>query len=533
MIAVLPAVLLLIGAIVLAIFYRLRSSIGYSWLISTGLLIFVAGFVIALRWRLPQQLIIENWLPFSRFVDAPMFGLDGISWPYVFALTVLILAVLLTAPVRLGQGANPIAWAGGMAITALGCLSVMSGNLLTLVLTWSAIDLVELVVLQANAADRRLSGQVVVAFSVRVTGTLLAQVAAIINRSQGLAPTFIDLPFANWLLLLLAAGLRLGVLPLNLPYLRVVVVRRGLGTVVRMTAAASSLGVLARLPIQTLSEPLQALLLAACLLGALYSAAMWLAAADELNGRPFWLIAMAAMAVACVLQGQPRASLAWGMALILGGGVFMLYSEHRPRLLFLPVITVISLSGLPFTPLTSGWLGLMRLPIDVVDIGFLFVLLLMIAGALRHALRPGEDWASLERWAQAVYPIGIGVLIAALWLEGIIGWPGSFSAGVWWVAPGIALAGMTGWLWVRLTGPGGRLDPVAGRWVRASGRQIGRILAGVFSLSWLYQLLWRIYRVAQRSVQMVTEILEGEGGVLWVFVLLALFFAVIRSRGMQ
>ncbi len=533
MLALLPVGLLVLGAIGLAVFYRLKASVGYGWLIALVVMSLATILVAGLRWQIPLQYALQDWLPYSRFVDAPLFGLDGISWPYMFSLTALMLAVVLTAPVRLQQGANPTAWAGGMAITAIGYLAVMSGNLLTLVLSWTIIDLVELGVLQANASDRRLGTQVVVAFAVRVTGTLLAQVAAIISRSQGLAPTFADLPFANWLLLFLAAGLRLGVLPLNVPYLRVVLGRRGLGTMLRMTAAASSLAVLARLQAQPLSPGLETVLLGGCLIGGLYSAAMWLAAPDEITGRPFWLIAMAALAVACVIQGQPQASLAWGIALVLGGGVFLLYGVRRRSLLFLPVLMMISLSGLPFTPTASGWLGLMGLPVNLVDVSFLVVLVLLLAGALRHALRPGDVWESLERWARVVYPIGLAVPIAALWMIGVIGWPGSFSLGVWWVAPGAALFGLAGWGWLRLTNRWDQLDRVAGRWVRATGRQFGRTLAGLLSLSWLYGLMWGVYRATQRVIQGLTEILEGEGGVLWVFVLLALFLAVIRSRGVQ
>jgi hypothetical protein len=48
--------------------------------------------------------------------------------------------------------------------------------------------------------------------------------------------------------LLLAAGLRLGVLPLHLPYASEAAIRRGFGSALRLISAGSSLILLARIP---------------------------------------------------------------------------------------------------------------------------------------------------------------------------------------------------------------------------------------------------------------------------------------------
>ena len=119
-------------------------------------------------------------------------------------------------------------------------LAVLSANLLTLILAWTLIDLIELVILQANSSERTLGIQTVMSFAMRVSGTVLAMVAALISRSQNLPPTFAQMPAINALLLLLAVGLRLGVLPLNLPTAQTLIVRRGLGTTLRIVPAASA-----------------------------------------------------------------------------------------------------------------------------------------------------------------------------------------------------------------------------------------------------------------------------------------------------
>ena len=45
----------------------------------------------------------------------------------------------------------------------------------------------------------------------------------------------------------------------------------------------------------------------------------------------------------------------------------------------------------------------------------------------------------------------------------------------------------------------------------------------------VYRLVGFSYRVAQSMVRALTRILEGEGGVLWVLVLLALLVSLLQS----
>ena len=94
-----------------------------------------------LRWRLPQQVVVAGWLPFTQFTDSPIFGLDGTSWPYAFSLSAVILAMMLTASARLAYRINPWAWAGALLATAIAIMAVYSANLLTIALAWTAVGI--------------------------------------------------------------------------------------------------------------------------------------------------------------------------------------------------------------------------------------------------------------------------------------------------------------------------------------------------------------------------------------------------------
>ena len=530
MIAFAPVAVLFLAALLVAVLQRVRPSIGYAWLTGSLSALVALGLMAYLRWRLPQQVVVSGWLPFSRFTDSPIFGLDGSSWPYALSLTAVTAAVMLTASARLGYRINPWAWVGALLVAGTGLLAVYSANLLTLALTWTAIDLIDLVILASYSENRSLGVQAVIAFSLRVTGMLMVILAALINRSQGIPPTFDGLPGLSALFLLLAAGLRLGVLPLNLPALPDLRVRRGLGTILRMASAASSLVVLARLPAQPFSPGLEIWLVALTSLAVLYAAGMWLTAADEIAGRPYWLIALAGMAVVSALRGEPRAGMAWGVTLLLSGSLMFLYSARMRGTLALPLLGLLGLSALPFTPAAGGWSGVLKGSFNFWELLLLVSHLLLLLGYLRLAIRPGDNLRNMERWVQVIYPFGLLLMVAAHWMVGTIGWTGSLTLGVWWAAPvtGIGLVGGGGlWLLINraeLSSSG----PV--NWYLNTARLTGRVVSTVFGLGWLYNLLWAVYRRLEQAIQILTNILEGDGGVLWVFVLLALFASLLSTR---
>ena len=530
MLALLPTALLLLAALGVLILQRLRPSVGYAWMISTIASLLSMGWVIYLRWHLPQLAVLKDWLPFTQFTDSPIFGLDGASWPYMFGLAVVCLAVILTASVRLEYNVSPYAWVGVLSLVGVGMLAVLSANLLTLILAWTLIDLIELVILQANSSVRTLGIQTVISFGIRVTGTVLAMVAALISRSQNLAPTFAELPPVNALLLLLAVGLRLGVLPLSLPSAQTLIMRRGLGTTLRMAPAASALVVLARLPADGISQPVGSLLLAFCALATLYAAVVWASASSEISGRPYWLIALSGLAVASVIEGRPSASLAWGLALILPGSLLFLFSARRRQVLYLPALGLLTFSGLPFTPAASGWLGVFNPPFQIWQVLLLIAHAVVMLGYVRFMLAPGDDLARMERWIQAAYPLGLGMIVLGAIFTGLVGWPGSFSPGMWWAGPAsaalAALAGTGVIIWRQRASQ----ETALTRWYTNALHVTAAFLAGLLNLGWLYRGMWWVYRRMAQAIQLITDILEGDGGVLWAMVLLALLFSLLQSR---
>ncbi|HEY9087527.1 MAG TPA: hypothetical protein VIO36_05120, partial [Anaerolineaceae bacterium] len=285
---------------------------------------------------------------------------------------------------------------------------------------------------------------------------------------------------------------------------------------------------LARLPAQSAEAIWLPLLLTLVTLAVLYTALAWLSAENALSGRPYWVVALSALALICVLRGQPQASIAWGLALILPGSLLFLFSARDRGTLVMPLLGALGLAGLPFTPAAAGWLGLWSQPFEPANLFFLFAHAALLAGYIRHIFVPVDSLASMERWVQGMYPFGLFILIATQFIAAWFSLPQSFSLATWVgiLAALLALGGVTLLNWLLAPRPGGEPG-----WLAVLGGRVGRWLGAIFRLDWFYRLGMLAYAGARRFVAVLANILEGDGGVLWVLVLLALLISLLRVEG--
>ncbi len=457
---------------------------------------------------LPRRFLTAAWWP--RGVLA--LRVDASSWPYALSLSALALAVLLTAPARGAR--RPLAWGSTLGVLLAGLLAVFSANFLTLALAWALLDAFELTALLLQAATGAERGRVVGVFAARLGGVLLLMWVFV----QG-GPTGAGASLNFDLVLLLAVAMRLGVFPLHLPFFRESQpLRRGLGTTLRLVSPAASLWLLADVARGGLPAPWLPWLEGGALAAGLVGALGWLTASDALNGRPFWVLGMAALAVGAALNGQSQASLAWGVTMVLCGGLLFLASLRERALVWAPLLAAALLAGLPSTP---GWAAAQGYLASRNGLMPLWMMLhfAMTAGYVRF-LWPGRPAAPLlTRGERAAYLAGMGVLLGTAFLLG--GHPVLRTASSGW----LHLAGLAGaalLLW------GTR--PFWGRLPRLAGMSL-RFLLDVFSLDWLYRQLWRGYRLLSFVARRLASLLEGESGLLWMLLLLLVLLAALFPEG--
>lgn len=510
---IVSCLLFFVTALALMVLLVTQPNARYAWLVAVGgaMLALVSVFI----WlaQTPFDLALPAWQPRSLFVNPISFRADGLSWPFAVSIAALTLTILLTVVVQ-PTFTNSYTWAGTLALGGLGILAVTANNPLTVLLIWSALDITELIT-QLHSVDGPVNNEkVVTSFSTRAFGSFLLLWASILSIAAGSAFNFQSIAPSSGLYLVVAAGLRLGVLPLHLPYSSESTLRRGFGTALRLISAASSLALLSHIPFESLNSAFTPFLITLGVLAALYGGWMWLRAPDELTGRPYWVISLAALSILSALSGNPLGAVAWGCALILVGGALFLSSVQNVWLNRALLVGAWSLSSLPFSLTASAWLG---------NLGFFipFVIAaqaLLIAGFIRHALRPGgrDSLDSQENWTRTVYPAGIILLIVLQLLLGFVGWDGAMQVGSWLQAIIVSLLTL-GLVWAT---PRFRiLNPIRAHWVSST----------ISRMDNAYQGLWMIYRALARISTAIITTLEGESGIMWTLLFLILFVSLMTQ----
>ncbi len=212
--------------------------------------------------------------------------------------------------------------------------------------------------------------------------------------------------------------------------------------------------------------------------------------------------------------------------MVLSGGVLFLYSARARFSFVLPILAALAVSGLPFTPTASGWSGLLGEVFTFFDLTIILVVALLIVGLLRHATRAGDPLKDMQGWIRVAYPLGLLLLSGSGWLIVLVGREDTFTVGRW---PASATAVLMSLIVSAIVLRRNRLFELEQRigWLDAILRATGRWLAWFFGLRWLYGLLQDFMGLLRRAVESFSLILEGEGGVLWALVLLALLLTLL------
>jgi hypothetical protein len=418
--------------------------------------------------------------------------------------------------------ANWFVWANSLLFVAFGLFGVLAANPITLLLAWSACDLLELglVLGLEHKSESRRGG--ILLFSIRLLGSFVFLGAILQSQEAAGVLDFSSSSSSTVLIVYLAAILRLGVLPVNPALFSDRSLRQTLGTITRLVATATALAIVVRTGglAQTGGNSSFVSLGFLLVVGliAVYAGVSWRLSQDELDGRPAWLLGWAALSIGSALKGEPEASLAWALACLFTGGLAFL-STYRDRITRWVVLGgLIGISALPFTPAWRG-IDLYSGPFHPVLVLFLIAQVMLLAGYIKLAWRPAGYRVEGERWIQVIYPFGLLLLLLTPFAPSLylLGQPEAGSGIAWTIGP-LAMLIAGGWfIWERR---GGRFPSV-----------VINILDAVLSFRWLSSLLAMIYGYLGRLIYFVSSVLEGEGGVLWVMLWVILLLAFLLLGG--
>lgn len=525
--AFLAILVLLLSAMTLLVLRLWQPRFSFFWLLAVAAALIAGIMVLIAQTRLPQIFPLVIWQPEELFPISPALLVDQVSWPFAFSIVALTLAAMFSDVLRAARSSfQPSAWQAwsiSLTLAGLGLLAVLAGNLITVLLAWAALDLAEIIIWLVQARSRQQGEQVVIAFSGRLAGIIGIMWTGIVAQAQNLPLDFANLTPQTGTYLVISAGLRLGILPASAPLIRELAQQRAVGTLVRLIPAAVTLMLLGRAEFGA-SPDLAPILLLVIGLAAVYGGLSWVTAADEVAGRPYWTLGMAALALASAVRAQPAAALGWGLATLLPGGLLFLTSLRPRWLIPIHALGLLCITALPYTPTWQG-VRLYTSPFNPLLLLFLFAQALLISGYLRHMLRYETANPGAERWIWIFYAPGLALppvahLMIAWWSRP--GAPGSFQAQPLWSEswPGlvVALIAALFTLWLRR---GYQISP-----------RILSVLQNFFSLGWFYRIAGATYLLIRRLLAFISRLLEGQAGILWALLLLILLLSLFVQISM-
>ena len=531
MLVLLPFIVLLIISFVVLLFGRIRYRLGTIWIISAVIVLLTWAVVMVLRMNLPGAFVIDHWLPGGISTDALRFELTPSLWFLVVVWMALLANIIFTDAAGLEDRYSNLILSGSLMVAAVTLLALTSSSLLTFLITWSMIDLVEFAILTQLIADAEMMRKTVVSFAFRLTGTLLVIAALAISKQLSQPMLLSSANGTVYTLLIIAVGFRLGVQPLHLPFSQSELIRRTLGTILRFASPIAAFALLVQLPAaQSMNG---ALILASVLatLAALYGAAMWATSPTDLAGRQYWALSLSGVAMLATLKGQSSVALACAAILAVTGGFIFVQSARDRRHTLLFVILILGMLGLPFTPFSGLWGFDIGAAWSFARLVQLVVFTLLIFGTYMHyekkplAQREGENWLSFFATAGAI------ILVLTPWLTLIWSRDLLVLKPGWWYA--LVLLGLLGLGFAFRTYFMNRLNKSdrAIQFVRDVAVFGARSLRNFFRFNWLFSMFAWIYHQLQVLIQFLEGVLEGEGGFLWALVFLALLASVLASAG--
>jgi formate hydrogenlyase subunit 3/multisubunit Na+/H+ antiporter MnhD subunit len=490
-------------------------SVRAQWIIAVIASLF--GWILTLIYYpfLAIEASVSVWLPADIFATPVQILLGFGNWPLLLAVQSVLLAgaiLQLSRPIR----REPSIQIAAFLYIGAASLAVMAGNILTIILVWTLFDISNFLLFTVSQGRSRAISRAITRLSIDAAGTLLllAATLALNNSSLGMATASGSSSNIGALLIISAVLLRSGWYPLQLISEPAETDYMHTETMLRLVP----LGV-AALPLFYYSSdldmiPLVSVLSVLLALGMIYAALRWLFQEGNLSVQPYFNLAFIVYGILLwwLVGSESTAFMSAVVTGILVGTVVGIGRIHERLHRVLLLISAIIMLGLPFT---SGGISATIVATSIVERQSLSVIIgpLIIAalgliglGIIRNSMGDVTDWPAATSQGRGVYSIA---LASPLITSVIIGIVDPVSRTIYGMILFVLTSTVTAGLYY-----------VAIRLSEERYQQIRSRLTGL-NLGGTGRGFIAIISGITRGLRAIGGIFEGEGAMLWLFVILA------------
>jgi hypothetical protein len=506
-------VIMLIGGAVLMWLVRSRSArLGWGIGASAAAIAWM-GSLLVLR-GLPIRTNISVWQPVELFAAQIEMVIDVASAKVIVAGTTVVLAIILSTAVELADKTFRLRPAL-LLYAAVGLIAMLSANLLTVALSWALIDVLSLIYELTTERESSGTSNLLARLLIGLSGVFAVIGAAIVNAHDG-GVDDLAAPFNGYwatAILVIAVMLRMGLarpgsaLDGNREHDKAFVHLAGI------MPQAAAVVVLARQFAFDIPAELVVALRLMCVAGIAWSGIRWALGEereDSLRFLNYGLVFVGILVSTAVpARGDAPLSSAIAIMLILGT-LSRIVHMHSPWQRAVPIIGVLIMIMPGWTTgslLIQGIATCLELEPSIwISLMSIAGLGLMAAGILRDVFKKTRIWY-VDDLARLLYSLGLLLpLMIGFGLGGGTGAGVGIRSAI--VAVLIAAVAAAGFAWMRR-----REREIPQKVRETSGRRGGESImnAGLNGLRWM-----------SGSLRAFGELMEGEGAMLWIFVILLL-----------
>lgn len=532
MISLIPVFLLVAASIILQVLGRTRFSPGRTWLLASIVAVMTWIAMILIRLLMPTGWEIHNWLSGVTTSETIVFQYSEESWILGFLLVSLFVAVIFYEARYLDSGSHVNILTGTMMLTAVGLLSIQSGNGLTFLLTWVLIDIAEFLILVGiikETAKHRIS---IISLLARFFGIIL-MMSYLILRTPG---SVLDVEKGNLstgVLIIFIALLRMGIIPLHIPYSEEPKIRRGIGSILRFLPILSVFSFLIFCGPQLFTKIQYGSTLTIVTTGVLFGALSWFFSRSELGGRPYWVFSFGCLALIAFLRGSMDALVGISIMMVVGGSVLFLFLPRKQKAgVLLPLILPV-MFAIPFTPTAAIPLAIWGDRAEVANFFLLLSLTLLIGGVIRHSSRIEGKQKKLEDWVWLFQITGLIIVAIAPWIAEIFSLEKLRSLKYWWFPVSLAvIIGLAIFLdFLQRRSANNLINRIKEYFKRMEPVILN--IDKLFRFNWIVRLFEATGTFIGSAIGFLVRILEGDGGILWSFLLLILLASLLIAAQVQ